>query len=183
MAGYTRQSVADIVNGSNITAPPLNAELNQLAAAFDPASGHSHDGSSGNSPKIDLTTSITGYLPAIHGGIGGKNNTQATSNPTTADDFNDGYAPASIWLNVSTGRGFICITNTINNAVWAEVAAISPNNRITAEVSNTVDIGSSVYQFKDIYIDGTGYIDAISGDTITLTSNASVGGNLTLTGN
>ena len=46
-----------------------------------------------------------------------------------------------------------------------------------------MDIGSSVYQFKDIYIDGTGYIDAISGDTVTLTSNASVGGNLTLTGN
>ena len=183
MAGYTRQSVADIVNGSNITAPPLNAELNQLAAAFDPASGHSHDGSSGNSPKIDLTTSISGYLPAIHGGIGGKNNTQATVNPTTADDFNDGYAPGSLWLNSVNGRGFICITNTVNNAVWAEVAAISPNNRITAEVSNTVDIGSSVYQFKDIYIDGTGYIDAVSGDTITLTSNASVGGNLTLTGN
>ena len=30
MAGYTRQSVADIVNGENITAPPINAELNQI---------------------------------------------------------------------------------------------------------------------------------------------------------
>ncbi len=183
MAGYIRQSVANIVNGSNITAPPLNAEFNQLAVAFDPTTGHTHDASAGSSPKIDLTTSITGYLPAIHGGVGGKNNTQATANPTTGDDFNDGYAPGSIWLNSVNGRGFICITNTLNNAVWAEVASISPNNRITAEVSNTVDIGSSVYQFKDIYIDGTGYIDTISGDTATLTSNASVGGNLTLTGN
>ena len=183
MAGYIRQSVANIVNGSNITAPPLNAEFNQISAAFDASTGHAHDGSSGSSPKIDLTTSITGYLPAIHGGNGGKNNTQATANPTTADDFNAGYAPGSLWLNSANGRGFLCVTNTINNAVWAEVAAISPNNRITAEVSNTVDIGSSVYQFKDIYIDGTGYIDAISGDTINLTSNASVGGNLTLTGN
>lgn len=183
MAGYTRQSVADIVNGSNITAPPLNAEFNQLASAFDPATGHSHDGSSGNSPKIDLTTSITGYLPAIHGGIGGKNNTQATTNPTTTDDFNSGYAPGSIWLNSSTGRAFLCITNTVNNAVWTEAMGITPNNRVTPEVNNTVDIGSSVYQFKDIYIDGTGYIDAVSGDTITLTSNATVGGNITLTGN
>jgi hypothetical protein len=183
MAGYTRQSVADIVNGSNITAPPLNAEFNQLSAAFDPSSGHSHDGSSGNSPKIDLTTSITGYLPAIHGGIGGKNNSQATSNPTTSDDFNDGYAPGSIWLNAITGRVFFCVTNTVNNAVWAEALAITPNNRITSEVSNTVDIGSSVYQFKDIYIDGTGHIDNVSGDTFTFTSNGSIGGNLTLTGN
>jgi hypothetical protein len=183
MAGYTRQSVADIVNGSNITAPPLNAEFNQLATAFDPSTGHSHDGSSGNSPKIDLTTSITGYLPAIHGGIGGKNNTTATANPTTTDDFNSGYAPGSVWLNASTGRAFFCITNTVNNAVWTEVVGISPNNRITPEFNSTVDIGSSVYQFKDIYIDGTGYIDAVSGDTITLTSNATIGGNITLTGN
>jgi len=34
MAGYTRQSVASIINGANITAPPLNAEFNQLLAAF-----------------------------------------------------------------------------------------------------------------------------------------------------
>ena len=183
MAGYTRQSVADIVNGSNITAPPLNAEFNQLATAFDPTTGHSHDGSSGNSPKIDLTTSITGYLPAIHGGIGGKNNTTATTNPATTDDFNSGYAPGSVWLNASTGRAFFCITNTVNNAVWTEVVGISPNNRITPEFNSTVDIGSSTYQFKDIYIDGTGYIDNVSGDTISLTSNATVGGNLTLTGN
>ena len=183
MAGYTRQSVADIVNGSNITAPPLNAEFNQLAVAFDPATGHSHDGSSGNSPKIDLTTSITGYLPAIHGGIGGKNNTQASANPTTTDDFSAGYAPGSLWINAVSGRAFLCITNTVNNAVWTEAMGITPNNRVTAEVNNTVDIGSSTYQFKDIYIDGTGYIDAVSGDTLTLTSNASVGGNITLTGN
>ena len=32
MAGYTRQSVATIINGANITAPPLNAEFNQLLA-------------------------------------------------------------------------------------------------------------------------------------------------------
>ena len=183
MAGYTRQSVADIVNGSNITAPPINAEFNQLAAAFDPSTGHSHDGSSGNSPKIDLTTSITGYLPAIHGGIGGKNNTQASANPTTTDDFSAGYAPGSLWINAVNGRAFLCITNTVNNAVWTEAMGITPNNRVTAEVNNTVDIGSSTYQFKDIYIDGTGYIDNVSGDTISLTSNATVGGNLTLTGN
>ena len=35
MAGYTRQSIADIINGADITAPPLNAEFDQLASAFD----------------------------------------------------------------------------------------------------------------------------------------------------
>ena len=183
MAGYTRQSVADIINGANITAPPLNAEFNRLASAFNNTTGHSHDGSTGNAPKINLSTSVDNYLPAINGGIGGRNNNTATANPTTGDDVNGGYAPGSAWLNTTTGRLFICVTNTASNAQWAEAVAISPNNRITPEADNTVDIGSSVYQFKDIYINGTGYIDAVSGDTLTLTSNASIGGNLTLSGN
>jgi hypothetical protein len=93
MAGYTRQSVADIINGANITAPPLNAEFNQLQTAFDPTSGHSHDGSAGNSPKINLATSVSGYLLPANGGTGGRSNTTATSNPTTTDDANAGICP------------------------------------------------------------------------------------------
>ena len=40
MAGYTRQSTASIINGSPITAPPFNAEFNQLLAAFNATTGH-----------------------------------------------------------------------------------------------------------------------------------------------
>ena len=71
MAGYTRQSVASIINGANITAPPLNAEFNQLLAAFNGSTGHAHDGTTGNAPKINLVTSVSGYLPVVHGGVGG----------------------------------------------------------------------------------------------------------------
>ena len=62
MAGYTRQSIADIINGANITAPPLNAEFNQLQSAFDGNTGHQHTGGTGDAPKINLTTSITGFF-------------------------------------------------------------------------------------------------------------------------
>ena len=60
MAGYTRQSLPDIQNGSEITAPPLNAEFNQLSSAFNGSTGHTHDGSSGNAPKIELSPSVAG---------------------------------------------------------------------------------------------------------------------------
>lgn len=70
MAGYTRQSAADIVTGNTIFAAPLNAEFNQLVSAFDGSTGHAHDGSSGNAPLIDLTTSVTGVLPQANGGTG-----------------------------------------------------------------------------------------------------------------
>ena len=109
MAGYTRQSVADIVNGENITAPPLNAELNQIQLAFAHDQGHTHDGSVGSGPKIDLTTSIVGVLPSQHGGTGGKNLLDAVIDPTQTDDANQGYARGSIWINSHTSKIYIAL--------------------------------------------------------------------------
>lgn len=62
MAGYTRQSSASIITGEDITAAPLNAEFNTLETAFG-TSGHVHDGTAGNGPKISLTGSVSGNLP------------------------------------------------------------------------------------------------------------------------
>ena len=44
MAGYTRQSSAQIVSGEVVSAAPLNAEFNQVLSAFDETTGTSHDG-------------------------------------------------------------------------------------------------------------------------------------------
>jgi len=54
MAGYTRQSASSIINGSDITAPPLNAEFNQVLAALNNTSGHKHDGTAAEGPVIGL---------------------------------------------------------------------------------------------------------------------------------
>jgi len=63
MAGYTRQSTADIVSGADVSAAPLNAEFNALQSAFSSSTGHTHDGTTGNSPQISLSASVTGRLP------------------------------------------------------------------------------------------------------------------------
>lgn len=63
MAGYTRQSAANIVDGLTIFAVDLNAEYNQLQSAFNATTGHTHDGTTGNAPLINLATSVTGTLP------------------------------------------------------------------------------------------------------------------------
>lgn len=70
MAGYTRQSAADIVTDADILAAPLNAEFNQMQAAFHATTGHPHDGNTGNGPKISLTGSVAGVLPLANGGTG-----------------------------------------------------------------------------------------------------------------
>lgn len=53
MAGYTRQSAAQIISGEVVSASPLNAEFNQVLAAFNNASGHKHDGTASEGPPID----------------------------------------------------------------------------------------------------------------------------------
>ncbi len=68
MTGYVRQSTADIATSEPITAAPLNAEFNQIQSAFNATTGHSHDASVGNAPKIILTTSVSGVLPVANGG-------------------------------------------------------------------------------------------------------------------
>ena len=172
MAGYTRQSVADIINGSDITAPPINAEFNQIQSAFNGTTGHSHDGSTGNAPKIDLTTSVSGYLPAVHGGIGGKNNLAATTNPTTTDDAGDGYAPGSLWENTTTGRVFICVGNTNNAAVWRELVTVITDNKIEPITHDTIDLGTPTVRFQDLYLSGG----------ISASGNVAIGGTLNITG-
>lgn len=70
MSGYTRQSSSEIATSQVVLAAPLNAEFNQLQAAFHATTGHTHDGTAGNSPKISLTSSVSGILPKANGGTG-----------------------------------------------------------------------------------------------------------------
>ena len=70
MTGYVRQSIADIVTDEVVTALPLNNEFNAIEAAFDSSTGHTHDGTVGNSAKINLTDAVTDTLPVANGGTG-----------------------------------------------------------------------------------------------------------------
>lgn len=172
MAGYTRQSVAEIINGLDVTAPPLNSEFNRLAEAFDSSSGHSHDGSTGDAPPIPLATSVSGFLPSEHGGVGGKNNTTATANPIVTNDNTESYAPGSLWLNTNTGRVFVCVGNNTGAAVWREVAQITENDVFFPESNDTVDLGTTSKRFRNLFLSGG----------LTMDGNASIGGTLGVTG-
>lgn len=187
MAGYTRQSVADIINGADITAPPLNAEFNQLAAAFNATTGHLHDGSAGNGPRINLQTSVSGYLLPQNGGVGGRNNVTAVTDPTIASDSGVGYAPGSIWINNTTGRKFVCLGNVPNAAVWSEVVLVTQGNRIVPFLTGTVDIGTSTFSFKNLHLTGAVFADsflgrAVSIDTLTVSGATTLTGLLTANG-
>jgi hypothetical protein len=54
MAGYIRQSSAEIVDTLTIDAVDLNNEFNALVSAFVNTTGHKHDGTAANGPVIGL---------------------------------------------------------------------------------------------------------------------------------
>jgi septal ring-binding cell division protein DamX len=144
MTGYVRQSALQIVTGQDITAAPLDAEFNKLRDAMDVTGGHTHDGSSvGEGPKINLSTSIVGFLPATHGGSGGKNNFSATTVPGASDDTTQGYAVGSLWYNTSSTLLYICSDSTGSAAVWKQISLQSASG-----IQSNVDIDSGT-------IDGT----------------------------
>jgi hypothetical protein len=119
--GYVRQSTADIVAGNTVEAGPINAEFNQLQAAFHLSSGHTHDGTTGEGPKISLSTSISGLLAAANGGTGGIHKLNGTTAPTTTDDSDSNYAVGSLWIDTTNDRAYICVDSTSTAAVWVYV--------------------------------------------------------------
>ena len=87
MAGYTRQSSADIVTGAVVKAAPLNAEFNKLKDIFDSpgvsALGHRHDNSTGEG----------GYVPLIADANARNKVVTNNTNDTIELNFNNTYNP------------------------------------------------------------------------------------------
>ena len=50
-----------------------------------------------------------------------KANRNATTNPGVGDDTGDGYSPGSLWINVTTDAGFLCMDATLGAAIWLQI--------------------------------------------------------------
>lgn len=124
--GYVRQSAGDILDGQPVTGPPLADEFNALDAAFHGTNGHAHDGTSGEGPLINLTTSVTGILPPANGGTGASsvilNKLDATASPTANDDTGDGYSVGSRWIDITNDAAWTCVDATLTTAIWVREA-------------------------------------------------------------
>jgi hypothetical protein len=144
MAGYTRQSLAQILNGEIVSAPPLNAEFNQILAAFNNSIGHKHDGTAAEGPLIDRIADLD------------QNNL--------------------IFVDTSA--------NQINFYVESSAASVGQisiqDGAIVPFTDNDIDLGSSSFEFKDLYIDGTANIDSLVADTADINAgtidNTIIGG-------
>lgn len=150
--GYVRQSAADIVAGNTIEATPLNLEFNQLRDAFHETSGHSHDATTGEGPKIALTTSVSGVLPVANGGYAAIHKINGTTAPTVNDDSGDGYGPGSVWVDTTNDKVYVCLDATLTAAVWSLVGTTAGNQPLDATL--TALAGVTVAADKVIYATG-----------------------------
>ena len=141
MAGYTRQSAAEIVANAVIKAAPVNAEYNALRDVFAFATGHKHDGSSTEGAYIPLIADVDAL------------------NKVVIDTTNN-----RIGFFSQVGSGTV-------EQLRIQDGAIVP------VTDSDIDLGASGSEFKDLYIDGIGYID-----TLTVHENATIAGTLGVTG-
>ena len=103
LAGYVRQSSADIIPTATLRAAPINAEYNKLRDAFAVSSGHKHDGSTGEG----------GYIPLI-GDVDALNKVVINTSTNQVGVFVEVSSAAVEQLRFSDGAIIPVITNDID---------------------------------------------------------------------
>ena len=233
MAGYTRQST--YTDGDIIDAADSNDEFDQLLAAFNASSGHTHDGTSTEGAPITKLLSNTLTFGAATSGtditvtFDGESNDGVLKWMEDEDyfEFSDDILVAStekiqfrdtaIYINSSAdgqldlvadteiqiaattidmngaadisgnlavggnltvaGNATVTGTTTFNGGTLTLGDSASDNVVFGADVDShiipddddTFDLGSSSQQWRNIYIDGSAYIDGLAEDILVAT--------------
>lgn len=182
MAGYERQSSAEIIPGATVRAAPINAEYNQLDAAFEALTGHKHDGSTGEGGYVPLIADVDALNKVV---VDTANNkvtfyTEVAGVATAQIEVVDGKVVPVTDNDVDLGSATAYFKDAYIKGNL-QVAAISATGSITPSADGTYDLGSASLEWRNLYIDGTATIDTLQVDeNATVTGNLSVNGNTTV---
>ncbi|MDB3920156.1 hypothetical protein N9349_05325 [Candidatus Pelagibacter sp.] len=186
-ATYTRQSTSAIVDGGVIEASDINAEFNQILAAFAVTSGHTHDGTTAEGGPI---TKLLGTTITIGDGSAG------TDIAITFDgESNDGvltwmededyfqfsddllvttteklqFRDTAIYINSSADGQLDLVADT-----EIQIAATTVDINGNVDVSGTLTVGGAL-DFSDANITNIGSIalDTITNDGTDITLDSS----------
>lgn len=182
MAGYTRQSTANIQTGQPVTAAPLTAEFNQLQAAFSGTTGHTHDGGVGNGPTISLTTAVSGTLPIANGGTASATAAAARTAlfgvSTTVDNTLARYDGVTGSLQtspvvVSDAGATSGITSLTIGGALSGVTTLTTSGALLLTANDGAALGASGTAWSDLFLASGGVINFNAGDvTVTHSANA-----------
>ena len=205
MAGYTRQSAAQIVSGEVISASPLNAELNQVLAAFNNSTGHSHDGTAAEGPPIDrvadadqrnmvLVDTANNHIE-FYNEVGGAATQQlriqdgavvpitdfdidlGTASLEFKDMFIDGIAHIDT-LDVdvnATVAGTLGVTGALTGSSTGQGTTITATTAFVPDASDGAALGTTSLEFSDLYLADGAVIGLGADQDVTLTHVADTG--------
>ena len=204
MAGYSRQSVADIIANAVIKAAPVNAEFNAIRDAFSFSTGHKHDGSSTEGAYIPLIADVDGNNKVV---VDTSNNrisfyTEVSGSPVeqlrvqdgvvvpvTNNDIDLGSSSLKFKDLYVDGIGYVdAIVTTGNVTVGGNLAVTGTStlntvsSNVTPTTDDTYDLGTVTNEWRNLYVDGTANIDSLAADAAAVTGNTTVGGTLGVTG-
>ena len=185
-ATYTRQSSSAIVDGGVIEASDINAEFNQILAAFAVTSGHTHDGTAAEGGPI---TKLLGTAITIGDGTAGTD-IAVTFDGETGDgvltwmededyfQFSDDlllttteklqFRDTAIYINSSADGQLDLVADT-----EIQIAATTVDINGNVDVSGTLTVGGAL-DFSDASISNIGSIalDSITSDASDITLDA-----------
>ncbi len=180
MAGYNRQSAADIVPTAVVRSGPVNNEFNALRDAFIVATGHKHDG----------TATEGAYIPLI-GDSDAKNKVSIDTNNNRVGVFVEVSTVSTEQIRVQDGAIVPVTDDDIDlgtGSLEFKNLYLDGTATIDSLVADTADINGGTI---DAVVIGSASAQAITGTLITATTGFSgpitgaVTGNVTgnLTGN
>ena len=208
MAGYTRQSIADIIPTATVRAAPLNAEYNAIRDAFSASGGHKHDGTAAEGDYVPLISDLDNYNKVV---IDSTNNRvgvfvevsaaaveqvrfqDGAIVPVTTNDidlgtsslkFKDLYLEGTATIgNISLDGG--TIDDTVIGGTTPAAATFTTMTATTVDINGgAIDgttIGATVAAAADFTtMDASG--NATVGGTFGVTGNTTIGGTLGVTG-
>jgi len=205
MAGYTRQSAAQIVSGEVISAAPINAELNQILAAFNNSTGHSHDGTSAEGPPIDriadadqnnkilIDTSndhIEFYTQVSSSSVQQIRIQDGSILPITDNDidlggasneFKDLYIDGTAHIDTldidenATIAGTLGVTGALTGSSTIQGTTITATTAFVPDASDGAALGTSSLEFSDLFLADGAVINLGDDQDVTLTHVADTG--------
>lgn len=194
MAGYTRQSVADIIPNETVKSAPINAEYNAIRDAFAASTGHKHDNSTGEGGFVPLIADADGLNKVVvdtsnnrvsfYAEVGGVATEQVRVQdgaivPVTDDDIDLGASGAEFKNLYIDGTANIdalisaAVTITGGTIDGTTIGATTPAAGTFTDLTST---GTSTHATVDINggnIDGTtiGASSAVAGSFTTVSTS------------
>jgi len=168
MAGYTRQSIAEIIAGATVRAAPINAEYNAIKDAFAALTGHKHDGNTGEGGYIPLIADADGLNKVV---VDTATNTvifytEVAGVATPQVVFKDGVFEPANDNDIDLGSAL----KHFKNAYIKGTLTVTNVSATTLAVSSNATVGGSLTVSGALTANGNTTVGNATTDTVTVTA-------------